>query len=318
MARAIQAPDADPLFERHPKLTWKMAGYSYTIERRGNEVTYSVTDGRDTISLPLHYAFGVGSQTFVLEREGRLYESLVSFYPAIDGLDLTMGDEKLQPKTVLEALGRDVTGTESTACFGCHSTGAVTNKHLNLTAMVPGVKCEHCHVGAMDHLAAISHGKLDSAPPKLKRLSPEDLSNFCGQCHRTWETVVRNKWQGEVDVRFQPYRLANSKCFDGVDQRISCVACHDPHREIVRDDKTYDAKCLACHSAGAQPSAGMLAAHAAEHPGEPASEVAMKTCPVSKSGCVSCHMPKVQLPGGHMIFKDHQIRVVRAGEPYPN
>jgi Cytochrome c554 and c-prime len=95
---------------------------------------------------------------------------------------------------------------------------------------------------------------------------------------------------------------------------MSCVACHDPHREIVRDDKTYDAKCLACHSTGAKPSAGMQAAQAAE----PAREVAMKTCPVSKSDCVSCHMPKVQLPGGHMIFSDHDIRVVRAGEPYPN
>ncbi|MBV9759891.1 MAG: hypothetical protein JO340_04960 [Acidobacteriaceae bacterium] len=314
MARAIQLPAVDPLFRSHPRLDLKIGAYSYVIERRANEVTYSVTDGRDTLILPVHYAFGVGSQTFVLEREGRLYESFVSFYPAIDGLDRTMGDQQLQPKTLLEALGRDVTETESAACFGCHSTGAVAGKRLNLSAMIPGVRCQHCHVGALDHLAAISRGKLESVPPKLKQLSPEDLSNFCGQCHRTWETVVRNKWQGEVDVRFQPYRLANSRCFDGVDQRISCIACHDPHREIVREDKTYDAKCLACHSAGAPPSAGMLAAHA----GDPPSAVVMKTCPVSTSDCVTCHMPKVQLPGGHMFFKDHEIRVVRSGDPYPN
>jgi hypothetical protein len=314
MARAVQAPNADPLFQSHPKLTFKMDAYSYMIERRANGVTYTVTDGRDTVELPVHYAFGVGSQTFVLERDGRLYESFVSFYPAIDGLDRTMGDQALRPKSLLEALGRDVTGTEATACFGCHSTGAVTDKQLNLGTMIPGVKCQHCHVGALEHFAAISRGKLDSVPPKLKQLSPEDLSNFCGQCHRTWETVVRNKWQGEVDVRFQPYRLANSRCFDGVDPRISCIACHDPHREIVRDDKTYDSKCLACHSAGATPSAGMRAASA----GGPPSGIVMKTCPVAKSDCVNCHMPKVQLPGGHMFFKDHQIRVVRAGEPYPN
>ena len=29
-------------------------------------------------------------------------------------------------------------------------------------------------------------------------------------------------------------------------------------------------------------------------------------------------MPKVNLPGGHMAFTDHQIRIVRPGEPYPN
>jgi len=39
---------------------------------------------------------------------------------------------------------------------------------------------------------------------------------------------------------------------------------------------------------------------------------------VAKENCVSCHMPKVLLPGGHMKFTDHEIRVVKAGEPYPN
>jgi hypothetical protein len=29
-------------------------------------------------------------------------------------------------------------------------------------------------------------------------------------------------------------------------------------------------------------------------------------------------MPKVQLPGGHMTFTDHQIRIVKAGDAYPN
>jgi len=29
-------------------------------------------------------------------------------------------------------------------------------------------------------------------------------------------------------------------------------------------------------------------------------------------------MPQYELPGGHFKFTDHQIRVVRAGEPYPD
>jgi len=29
-------------------------------------------------------------------------------------------------------------------------------------------------------------------------------------------------------------------------------------------------------------------------------------------------MPKVTLPGGHMKFTDHQIRVVKPGDGYPN
>ncbi len=314
MAHALQLPASDPLFASHPKLTFRKRGYSYLIERRAGEVSYSVSDGKDTLSLPIRYVFGVGSQTFVLERDGHLYESYVSYYPAIDALDITIGDQQIEPKTLLEAMGRDLPEDQSTACFECHSTRAVARRQLKLDTMIPGVQCEHCHTGASGHSQAISHGKLDSVPPKLKNLSPEDLSNFCGQCHRTWETVIRNRWQGEMNVRFQPYRLANSRCFDGSDQRMSCLACHDPHQEIVRDEKSYDGKCLACHSAGAKPSAGATAADAGQRP----NETAMKTCPVSKSDCVSCHMPKVELPGGHMIFADHEIRVVRANQPYPN
>jgi hypothetical protein len=29
-------------------------------------------------------------------------------------------------------------------------------------------------------------------------------------------------------------------------------------------------------------------------------------------------MPKVKLPNGHMTFFDHEIRVVKSGEPYPD
>jgi len=318
MARALQLPAEDPLFEKRPKLTLRLGEYLYSIERRNGETTYSVTDGNETLSTSIRWAFGVGSQTFVLEREGKLYESFVSYYPEIDGLDTTMGDQRVRPANLLQAMGRALSEQEAQGCFRCHTTGAVTDHELHFDSMQPGVKCERCHVGASQHLEAISHGKLDSVPPRLKQLSPEDLSNFCGQCHRSWETVVKGHLFGPVNVRFQPYRLATSKCFDGVDPRMSCLACHNPHQEIVRDDKTYDAKCLACHSANAKPSAGMLAANAGEHSAEPASQVRMKTCPVSKSNCVSCHMPRVPLPGGHMTFTDHDIRVVRAGEPYPN
>jgi len=133
-------------------------------------------------------------------------------------------------------------------------------------------------------------------PPRLGRLSAEDISNFCGQCHRSWADVVRSRWFGQINVRFQPYRLANSKCFDGSDPRISCVACHDPHRELARGAAAYDQRCEACHTQSAR----------------------AKPCPVAKAGCTDCHMPKVALSGGHQVFSDHWIRVVRQGEKYPN
>jgi hypothetical protein len=296
MAHALELPAGNLVLQEHPRLTFRRGLYTWTVERHGDSYTYSVTDGTNTISLPIVWALGAKSQTWVLEYDGRLYESLVSYFPGIDGLDLTMGDDRLQPATLVEAMGRVLSVAEARPCFQCHATAAVSNDEVLLRSFVPGVQCEHCHIGAIQHAADISHGKLNSVPPKLKQLSAEGVSSFCGQCHRSFADVARGRMFGQVDVRFQPYRLSLSKCFDGNDRRISCLTCHDPHREVNRDDASYDPQCLACHSQGAK----------------------APLCTVGKSGCVSCHMAKRQLPGGHQVFTDHFIRVVRPGEPYPD
>jgi hypothetical protein len=199
-------------------------------------------------------------------------------------------------------MGRELTPMDTKLCFGCHATDAVASHKLTLNTIHPGVTCAHCHQGALDHASDAAAGDFSTAPPHLQDMTSESLSNFCGQCHRSWETVVRNGWRGVPDVRFQPYRLANSRCFNGTDPRISCIACHDPHKNLIRNDASYDSKCLACHAASARP----------------ASTGKAKPCPKATSNCVSCHMPKVTLPGDYLHFTDHQIRIVKAGEPFPN
>jgi hypothetical protein len=304
MGRALELPGDDPTLKEHPKLTVRRGPYTYTVETHDNKSTYTVTDGAHTISLPIQWNFGYGAQTWFLERDGDYYESMVSYYPSINGLDITTGDESLKPSTLDAAVGRKLQKHEPKDCFGCHASNAVANEKLDLESLQPGVTCEHCHKGSSAHLVDASAGEFGSAPPDLRKLSSENISSFCGQCHRTWDMVIRSHWRGEINVRFQPYRLANSKCFDGTDPRISCIACHDPHQDIVRQDSTYDGKCLACH--GESPHATTTTSAAA------------KFCPIGKSNCVSCHMPKVKLPNGLMTFTDHQIRIVKPGEPYPN
>lgn len=300
MALALVLPDSNRVLLDHPKLTFTRANYSYEIETRDGQSTYTVTDGKDKLSVPIRWSFGIRSQTWVFEYRGLFYESLVSYFAPINGLDITIGDNSIHPQTLLEAFGRELSDRETKSCFGCHATRAVAGNRLQLEGIIPGVQCERCHTGAERHLQSISQGKTDSIPPKLGRLSPEEISNFCGQCHRTWERVARDHLRGEINVRFQPYRMANSKCYDGGDRRMSCIACHDPHRDIVRGAAAYDTKCVACHSGAAGTSAKV------------------KSCRVATSGCSTCHMPKIDLPGGHLVYTDHQIRVVRAGEPYPN
>ncbi len=313
MAHALLLPGANTVLAAHPDLTFRHGNYSYTVQTRNAQSTYAVSDGARTISAPIQWAFGTGAQTWVFERDGHFYESYISYYPAANGLDITIGDQAMEPATLEQAFGRELTNTETTACFGCHATGAVSDYRVHFDSLKPGVTCEHCHAGAIAHQQAISHGKLESVPPKLKTLSAEQISNFCGQCHRSFEEVLRNHWLGQMNVRFQPYRLANSKCFNGADPRISCLACHDPHKEVVTDRNSYDPKCLACHataSASSTPSAHLQAVGNLQRVG--------KACPVATSGCVSCHMPKVKLPGGHQEFSDHYIRVVHPRDTYPD
>ena len=134
----------------------------------------------------------------------------------------------------------------------------------------------------------------------LGNLSAEQAANFCGNCHRTWEEIARQRNPGIGNVRFQPYRLTSSKCYDPDDKRISCLACHDPHQQTNSTLTDYDAKCQACHSKiKSQAKAGA------------------KLCPVKNNDCVSCHMPRLELPGAHFKFMDHRIRVVKPNEPYP-
>jgi len=307
MARALLLAGSNPTLDAHPNLVLQDGAYTYRIQTRGDQSIYNVSDGTRTVSVPVRWTIGEKMETWVLERDGHYYESRVSYYPIINGLQVTVGQENLKAPTLDEALGRKLDHAEVRNCFGCHSSGTVANGVINLARLQPGVTCEHCHAGSSEHEIDAFQGVFDSAPRDLKRLSAEQVSNFCGQCHRTWATVIRLGIRGVLNVRFQPYRLENSKCFNGIDRRISCVACHDPHVPLVHEASSYDAKCLACHASQTSNTA------ANQH-------VNAKACPVAKSGCTGCHMPKVKVssPAGILVFTDHEIRVNRPEDPYPD
>jgi hypothetical protein len=308
MAQALELAGANPILRAHSRLTFRRGGYTYTVITTGAQSTYSVTDGAHTLSVPLQWGFGAGAQTWLFSMNGKFYESMVSYFPDINGLDITLGDDAFAPHNLVEALGRELGHQDVKSCFGCHTTGAMVDGKLDLTAFKPGVTCEHCHVGAATHMTDAMQSRFSSVPVNLGTMSSEGLSNFCGQCHRSWSTVVTHLWFGEVNVRFSPYRLANSKCFNGTDPRISCVACHNPHVNVNTVAAAYDSKCLACHAS--RPIASGQSRPLEPPPG--------KVCVVAKSNCVSCHMPKVKLANGHLTFTDHFIRIVKPGEPYPD
>ena len=309
----MQMVEVADILRAYPKLAFKSGKFSYTLEYRGKDTLYSVTDGTSTLTETILYAMGQGKagQTYVYRHGGEYYESRVSFYRTIKGLDITIGHTPPTDDTpIVDALGRHTASDEIRDCFGCHTTAAVVDSKVRTDLMVPGVNCESCHGPGSAHVASMNAGTLDD----LKIFNPGKLSGdeisqeFCGKCHRSAETVLFMPNHGSINnVRWQPYRLFGAKCYSD-DKRISCVGCHDPHTSLQQEPSFYDAKCLSCHQQKGK--AAVPVADGTPAPSDP-------PCPVETKNCVTCHMPKFELPGAHLKFTDHRIRIAKPGDPYP-
>jgi DnaJ-class molecular chaperone len=280
---------------------------------------FTVTKGAESISEPILFCFGQGKagQTYVFRHDGLFYQSRISFFNDISGLDYTIGSPREAPQTITEALGNEISADEAQNCFGCHSTGAVRDNRLQLDQMTPGVGCEACHGPGEKHIAEMKSQKQGETfilnPAKLD--TDELAQEVCGACHRSVEEVSRlpQLGGGINNVRFQPYRLFNSPGHNPTDARLSCSTCHDVHTNQKHDVAFYDARCFACHQSGTSIDKSTFKS-------PPVNEQPAKPCPVAKQNCVSCHMPQVEIPGSgsHFKFTDHRIRIVRPGDKYPN
>jgi cytochrome c554/c'-like protein len=305
MALAMEPVHGSKVLSENPTLTLQLGPYSYEIKRDGKQSFYSVTDGKSTISVPIQYAVGQGrmGQTYVLEKDGNFYESRMSFYNEIKGLDFTIGSPRLVPASLEEAFGRLLSKNEVVGCFGCHANNASAGQKLQLEKLTHGVRCESCHGPGPPHVAAVKAGE-----PGYKSIfnpgrigGDEQTQQFCALCHRGNEEFSLLQSMGLNNVRFQPYRIFLSKCYSD-DRNIRCTACHNPHEPLKEDAAYYDNRCLDCHALK----------------GQPAAQGSQPSCPVATKDCTSCHMPKVEIKTAHFKFTDHYIRVVKPGEKYPN
>lgn len=284
--------------------------YNYVVSRAADVVTFSVKSkrGTDSISANVAWAFGVSesSQTYVLKRGDTFLESRLSYYRSLAGLDITFGHSAEEPATISQALGNPVENETIRRCFGCHSTASTVSGKFDAEHAILGVTCEACHGPGLQHVTAMRTSADQYATDTMlnpRRLAPVDSVDFCGACHRTPVDVAlyMPRHMGISSVRLQPYRLERSLCWGGRgDPRITCIACHDPHKPLVRDSASYDTACLKCHAqSGHAPGANMAPA-----------------CPTGTKDCASCHMPKYDIPWVHATYTDHFIRVVRPGASF--
>jgi hypothetical protein len=314
MAHAAMPASEAEILRQHNPLVFRSGPYKFEISETAGQTLYSVSDGTNSLSQPLDWAFGIGEvgQTYVFKREGNFYESRVSFYPTIQALDLTLGHRAPAANDLAGAPGRTMAASEPQLCFGCHTTASTTRGRFDVTGLIPGVTCEACHGPGARHVSAMQHKRLKPGLQTILNpvhLDPVDSIDFCGACHRTaWDVALTNT-VGVANVRFQPYRLEKSRCWGKGDVRITCMACHDPHQPLVRDLAAYDNQCLSCHLSKTTGKGSAAVGATRDHPG--------KACPVSTTRCATCHMAKYEIPGSHAQFTDHWIRVVK-GSAYPD
>ena len=152
-----RAVDSDILRTR-PSLTFAADRFSYTINRKGDQILYNVTDGGRSLSAPLAWAFGAGKvgQSFLFERSGQLHESRVSYYDSIQRLDVTPNHARDAALNLDAAASRVVPAAEVRRCFACHTTASGTGTgDVNFAELISGVTCEACHGPGRRHVAAM-------------------------------------------------------------------------------------------------------------------------------------------------------------------
>jgi hypothetical protein len=305
MAKALLRPEDSEVLRARDGQSFQLDSYLYRLKRTSQGHVFSVSQGSASTSQLITWAFGEGnvSQVYVTEKQGTFYESHFSYYGGAKGFDRTTNQPR-QAQSIQSAVGRIVMPDEMRKCFVCHAAAVTAAGGFN--DVILGVTCEACHGPGANHVAAMKAGVEGGEafvlnPARLDRVASVD---FCGSCHMTWIDVQMGDLLERQTVRFPAYRLQNSRCWEKGDARITCVGCHDPHQPLVHSTAYYDQKCLGCHVDRA------ATAPTKERPG--------KACPQADHNCASCHMPKQDFADVHHGFTDHDIRIVRAGEPAPN
>lgn len=300
------------------RLATNHADLSFEMQRIGDTFYQTVHFRELTKSVPMEIVTGSGhiGQTFLYWVGNSLYQLPISYFRAIEGWSNSPGYH-------------DGTAWFSrpviTKCLECHATYAEPdarsqNSYVR-SSLVLGISCERCHGAGRQHVEY--HQQNPQAEAKFithpNQLDSQQNNDLCAQCHfgsgnrkanppfsfKPGDSVDEHfaidnnpKQQGGVHSSNQLARLQMSKCFEE-SASMTCIDCHDPHRNQRGDLRYFSSRCMECH----QP----------EHCGqfeEAGAAIA--------ENCIDCHMPMGQ--DSNLVFnrpdevlfpllRDHYIRV---------
>ena len=279
------------------EITSDPAGMKHRLKQNGLDAVYRIS-----------YFVGSGNhgRSYLIELEGRLFQSPASWYTARRKWDLSPGFD-IQRELDFD---RPITAE----CLFCHSgaprpVAFTLNSYEQPAFASEAITCERCHGPSDRHVVQPSVRNIVN-PAKLP---PRLRDAVCEQCHLGGEARILNPGRQPGDFRpgqsledtlavyifdrpsdsrgeamkvvSHSEQLAASKCAQQSAGRMWCGTCHDPHDRPSQPVVPYKQRCQQCH-----PPTSLV-----KHPER-------------TEDCVGCHMPRRRAyDGGHTAFTDHQI-----------
>ena len=199
-----------------------------------------------------------------------------------------------------DPLGYARSSETSEDCLRCHSTSLVWKDDLlDSERSVLGIQCERCHGPGSAHVDAVNSVAGTASIFNPGHLRGRAQVEFCSECHRGPANAEPHTVLLRLPrlARHAGLGLQLSACFlrSPPAETITCLDCHDPHRNIKHGEENYNASCLRCH---------------------PAPEAVHRNAVKREDDCVGCHMPVEKRGFFGLSFTDHWIRVPEAPPPW--
>jgi tetratricopeptide (TPR) repeat protein len=273
---------------------------THTFKRDRKQIQVETRVGDRVFEAVVEYAFGVreGYVTMIGRDEEKNYRALrLSSFHTADGIAWGPTSGDVPDSEAVDVRGKPIPVRDGVVrCVYCHVTNfrdyrdPAPASGFGPTATDAGIGCERCHGPGANHLAAIKAGLPDRAIVNAGTASSAAITTQCAECHVVGSTRdINAAGDNPMYVRSPGLTLTFSRCYTESNDELSCLTCHDPHRDDEEAASFYEKRCLTCHS---QNNATQTA------------------CRVNPStNCLNCHMPKIAVPILHSSLTDHYIRV---------
>ncbi len=338
MGLSLFPVDQAPVIERFDAAArnpFRVGNIEYAVEQRDGKPWHRETlfdaRGKAVAEAVVEIAYAVGSgvsgRSYLINRDGWLLMSSLTWYPRRQMWDLSPGYSVRNHHFTRPILGE---------CLFCHCNQvrrepeALNRYHAPIFDGFT-IGCERCHGPGELHvqarLANAPYEGIDRTIVNPKHLEPDLREAVCQQCHlqgqhrvprpgaevfdyrpglpldefltvfvRHPDLALGNKFVGQVEQMYA------SACFRGSNGAMGCVTCHDPHYLPPREERPawYRQRCLNCHV-----DQGCSAPAAERRATRP------------EDNCIACHMPVNEANIAHTAFSDHRVLRKPSAEASP-